>query len=170
MILEIPYICVYMRVSLSISVLLVTSVLMVFTSCSRIGKCGGDADINEGLIVSDTTLCTNCASFANEEQGFVINSESDLQNVRNYLYGNAVYCEFRPFNLAKYTLFGMHTHTSCESTIRRVVEENNEDSTYTYTIFIRECGDCLEKNYQPNWVLVPKIKMGYTVNFEISRI
>jgi hypothetical protein len=151
---------VYMR----IVIVLVTFVLLL-SSCEKSPKCWGKVEKNEGEIIADTTLCTNCTILTNENEGFVVNSQTDLWNIYYRNFGNQGTCEVRDFDFRNYSLLGMTTITSCKYKITREVTVDDAAEIYYYDIYIKECGSCDEKHYLPNWVMIPKLKLGYKVVF-----
>ena len=145
-------------------------VLSVLSSCEKAPKCWGKSNVNAGEIIADTTLCANCTFLANENIGFVIKSEADLNRIHATYFRKADECVLNTFNLSKYTLLGVATLTKCNYKIKKKVTIDDNLKTYFYDIEIDECGNCDGTNYRSNWVIIPKIKPGYQVNFRIFRI
>lgn len=143
-------------------------ITILFSSCEKSPKCWGKTAENEGEIISDTTLCSNCTVLTNENEGTVINSDRDLWYMYYKNFGNQGLCELNDFNFKKYTVLGMTTLASCKYKIRREVSVDDDAETYYYDLHIKECGSCDEKHYLTNWVLIPKIKSGYKVVFRSS--
>lgn len=145
---------------------LLTFVVMAFTSsCEKSPRCWGKTEINEGEIIADTSLTTNCKILTNINEGYVINSQQDLWNVYYKNFGNNGTCEMKSFDFTKYTLFGMTLTASCKYKIKRNVTVNDDEEAYYYDITLKECGNCDEEHYLTNWVMIPKMKSGYKVIF-----
>lgn len=138
---------------------------LLFASCEKSPKCWGKTEKNEGIIIADTTLCSNCTILTNENEGFVVNTDRDLWNVYYQNFGNQGVCEVRDFNFNQHSLLGMTTLVSCKYKIKREVTVDDDAKTYYYDIYIKECGSCDENHYLTNWVMIPKLKLDYKVVF-----
>lgn len=149
---------------------IITISLTVFASCEKAPKCWGKSNVNAGEIVADTTLCSNCTFLANENVGFVINSEADLIRIKQSYYRLGDNCKLNSFNLNKYSLLALPTLTTCKYKLKKDLSIDETDKTYIYTIEIEECGNCNETNYRANWIVIPKIKQGYSVLFRTLRV
>lgn len=147
---------------------LFSAALLTIYSCEKSPKCWGKTTVNEGEIIADTSLCTNCTILTNENEGYVVNSDRDLWNLYYKNFGNNGVCELRTFDFSKYSLLGMTTVASCKYKIKKEVTVNDEEKAYYYDIVLKECGNCDERHYLPNWVLIPKLKDGYKVIFRSS--
>lgn len=154
------------RINFSMKYLFILIIgLTLISSCEKSPKCWGKVEKNEGEIIADTTLCSNCTILTNENEGYVINTDRDLWNIYYKNFGNNGVRELRDFDFTKYSLLGMTTTATCKYKIKREVTVNAEELTYYYDIYIKECGNCEEKHYLTNWVMIPKIKSGYKVIF-----
>jgi hypothetical protein len=138
-------------------------------SCHKAPKCWGKSISNSGLINFDTTVCNNCTMIADENQQFVITNQSAYNNLIYYSYGNQGVCSLNPIDFSRYTLLGMNTFLSCKYKVVRHVSLNETDKKYVYTIEVNECGNCSEQSFVQHWVLIPKIKSGYQVEFVLTR-
>jgi len=156
-----------MRVSVFISLFVL--LIVGISSCHKAPKCWGKEYTNTGIIVSDTVVCNNCTMIAEDDKHFVINNQSAMNRLIYYNYGHQTNCEFNTIDFSKYTLFGVNTYTTCNFKIVKDVSVDDATKKYTYLIEINECGNCSEQTYQQNWVLIPKIKTGYSVDFVIER-
>ncbi len=146
------------------------SVATVLISCEKAPKCWGKIIVNSEEIVSDTTLCSNCTFLGNENSGYVINSSNDLNRFYSSYFRAGDGCVLNEFNLAKYSLLALPTYTTCKYKLKKSLTIDDIDKTYNYTIEIEECGTCNEKTYRANWIVIPKIKAGYSVLFNTLRI
>ncbi len=106
---------------------------------------------------------------ADENQQFVITNQSAYNNLIYYSYGNQGVCSLNPIDFSRYTLLGMNTFLSCKYKVVRHVSLNETDKKYVYTIEVNECGNCSEQSFVQHWVLIPKIKSGYQVEFVLTR-
>jgi hypothetical protein len=157
---------------LSVNWLFVVSILwffLNFEACHKSPKCWGKTISNSGLIAFDTTVCENCTMTANEEQQFVITNQSAYNKLIYYSYGNNGVCALNPIDFSRYSLLGLNTFVSCNYKIVRNVVIDEAKKKYVYTIEINECGKCSEQSYIQHWVLIPKIKAGYAVEFVLTR-
>jgi len=145
------------------------AVLFQTVSCHKAPKCWGEKSRNTGIIISDTVICSNCTMIAEEENHFVINNQTALNRLIYYNYGNNGGCQLNSFDFSKYTILGVNTLATCNHKVVKDVVINEETKTYTYLIQINECGNCSEQSYLQNFVLIPKIKSGYKVDFIVER-
>jgi hypothetical protein len=145
-------------------------VAMAFISCEKATNCWGKTVVNEGEIMADTTICNNCNFIANEEKGVVINTTLDMQRVFQKYYQYKVGCELNTFNLDKYSLLAMPVFTTCKYKIHKNVTIDDSEKKYIYEITVDECGSCEESNYHANWVMIPKLKSGYSVTFIVNKV
>lgn len=143
-------------------------ITIILSSCEKSPKCWGKTEKNEGEVIADTTLCTNCTILTNENEGYVVNSERDLWYIYYKNFGNQGVCETRDFDFKKYSLLGMTTLATCKYKIKREVTIDDAAQIYYYDIYLKECGSCDEKHYLSNWVMIPKLKTGYKVVFRSS--
>ena len=139
--------------------------IALLSSCEKSPKFWGKTEKNEGEIIADTSLCSNCTILTNENEGYVVNSNTDLWNIYYKNFGNNGTCETYDFDFNNYSLLGMTTIASCKYKVKREVTIDDEAETYYYDITIKECGNCDEKHYLTNWVMIPKLKLGYKVVF-----
>lgn len=124
-------------------------------------KCKGD-DVNQGIIVSSY----NGRCVANPE-GIVLNSLSDVDSV---YYGNRDWCPIdSSFDFNSYTLLAIETYGSCNMKTIKNVERNDQLQKYLYHVQVEDCG-CFNKRLDTdhNAVVVPKLPVGYTVEFVVT--
>ncbi len=143
--------------------------LFLITSCNKSPKCWGKKEKSEGIIEADINPCLNCNILVNENSSFVINSENEYLKLASFAHNNQTACEFMPINFNIYTLLGKTIWSNCKSKIKRHVSNDIENKKYIFTIELKECGNCAEQNIINNWILVPKIPVGYSVDFVFLR-
>lgn len=149
--------------------LFITFAILFLMGCEKSVSCWGKTVKNDGAIIGDTSLCSNCIFMANENENFVIVTELGLKQVFQSNFRNEDNCKLNTFNLEKYSLIGKTMLVNCKYKIRRNFTLDSANKTYTYEIVVDECGNCLEQNYITNWVLVPKIKENHKVVFKTVR-
>jgi hypothetical protein len=137
--------------------------------CHKAPKCWGKTISNAGLIAFDTTVCDNCTMIADQEEQFVITNQSAYNKLMYYLYGNNGVCALNAIDFSRYSLLGINTFLTCKYKVERNVFLNESEKKYIYSIEINECGNCSEQSYVQHWVLIPKIKTGYDVDFILTR-
>ncbi len=153
------------------------------------GLIDGD-DHNRGLIVSQYPINNPNQTWACYEPGVVslgdstaknniiINSNSDLEayfDNRRYndrsRYAPSYPCiNFKPesVDFSKYTLLGNYAQGGCDAAFTRSVIPDDNNKRYNYTVKVRQAGLCKKLVYSMNWVLVPKLPPGYSVDFRIK--
>lgn len=156
-----------MRVSIFVSFLVF--VIVGLSNCHKAPKCWGKKSTISGIIISDTVVCSNCTMIAEEDKHFVINTQAEMNRLIYYNYAQQFNCKFNTIDFTKYSLLGVNTFTTCNFKIIKNVSVDDAAKKYTYSIEINECGNCTEQTYNQNWVVIPKIKSGYSVDFIIER-
>jgi len=68
-------------------------------------------------------------------------------------------------NFEKYSLLGLYADGACDVIFNRDVAQDIENKKYIYTVSRTLCSSCERHEYSMNWVLVPKLPEGYTVEF-----
>jgi hypothetical protein len=137
--------------------------------CHKSPKCWGRTITNEGIIAFDTVVCSNCTMTADENKQFVITNQHAYNSLIYYSYGNSGICALNPIDFSRYSLLGINTFITCNYTVVRDVTINDTDKKYIYSIAVNECGNCSEQSFIQHWVLIPKIKSGYAVDFVLTR-
>ncbi|MBD2699086.1 hypothetical protein IC229_00440 [Spirosoma sp. BT702] len=164
------------------------SFLAILESC--IGLLDPD-DHNRGIISASYPQLTNAADKWNcyEPALFSVNLKAGRNNIvidndssfrayfdyKNYYdstrFDRNFSClnyQLEPVNFSKYSLLGNYAAGGCDVAFTRTVERDDMAKKYIYTVKVREAGACKKLEYSMNWVLVPKLPMGYTVEFLIK--
>lgn len=125
-----------------------------------------------GIIISEFDF-DECFSlyeeYSNDYPGILVNDDSTYQALplRSHAYREGCLNKPRPnIDFTKYTLLGLFTQGGCDVYYRRKVEKDDVNKRYIYSVKIKECGVCKKLMINNNWVLVPKLPTGYTVQYE----
>ena len=148
--------------------LLYIFLLFGLSSCHKSPKCWGKKELNSQEI-STINPCSNCSLLVNPDSCFVINSNDEYNLLSTYTHSNQTICLFNEIDFSKFTLLGKTIWGKCKFKVKRNLEINLEQQQYIFTIELIECGNCIEENKIDNWVLVPKIPSGYSVEFIFIR-
>ena len=154
----------------SIIILFTVLFILAIFSCNKSPKCWGKTESTEGLIESDFNPCLNCNILVNPDESYVINSDAEYQELSLLAHSNQTVCQFENINFNNYTLLGKSIWASCKYKIKRNVIEDEDNNKYIYTIELKECGNCSDLTKIDNWVLVPKIPIGYSVEFQFIKL
>ena len=133
-------------------------------------------------IPADKWSCYEPAvTYANPKSGknnIVIDNATSFQtyfDYKNYYdstrFGANFPClnyQLEPVDFSKYMLLGNYAAGGCNVAFTRIVEQDEQAKKYSYTVKVREAGACKKLEYSMNWVLVPKLPAGYTVEFLIK--
>jgi len=138
-------------------VIIVLSVALA--KCSRGPKCWGD-DKNEGIIQEEIGL--TCVDIVSQTE-FVITNDSQLLST----FKGACTPPTIDFNV--HSLLGLYTTGKCEVKYIREVIRKEEERKYEYTVTLKQCGLCKRAALSYNWVIVPKLPNGWTVDFKIKK-
>ncbi|MEL6924479.1 MAG: hypothetical protein AAFO94_10565 [Bacteroidota bacterium] len=142
------------------------------------------------LLAISFAACDNdvpCADLTDENTGDIIQSLEvgcffDLPNGQLTITSDSVYtaladslknidpdCSFPNVDFDQNSVIGFTTNGSgcTRSYLRSFSESGNNE--YLYKVTVRECGGCEPLEISNNLVVVPKLKEGWTVNFEADR-
>jgi len=145
-----------------IKAFLIIAVLgILFFACNKNGEECESVIENSGIIERSIDFPCNTPFY---NGNFVIDSDDDLDSVMNL----EVVCERPEIDFTQYTLLGKYAWTEDKGSYYRNVEMDTVNFTYDYTITVKTCGecDCLSQNM--NWVLVPKLPEGWSVDFTLK--
>ncbi|SFD15309.1 hypothetical protein [Spirosoma endophyticum] len=133
------------------------------------------------VIPSDKWSCYEPALIFNPKIGqanIVIDNDSSFHgyfDYKNYydstrFSGNfpCINYQLEPIDFSKYTLLGNYAAGGCNVAFTRIVEPDDRAKKYIYTVDVREAGACKKLEYSMNWILVPKLPVGYTVEFLVK--
>ena len=156
-----------------IGILIFLSVSFILhISCNKSPACKGD-DKNNGMIekyyrMHDFPMCVE--AFVNENGTMVIRSGDELSAITDsncINYPEAGYSNEPPqIDFSEYSLLGFWTTGGgCNIRFIREVSRDDTNNKYLYEIRVNECGSCEMLRYDANFVLVPRLPDGYTVDF-----
>ena len=124
--------------------------------CSKSPECWG-SNKDKGIIEESPEF--HCFPYLQEEK-VVIDSEADFRH-----YFDSTDCEQPAIDFTRHTLLGFYGEGQCSVKYIRKVERDEENKLYRYTLKIRSCGLCKKLAISYNWVIVPKLPLGWTVEF-----
>lgn len=147
---------------MKIKIFLILSLFgIAFLSCNKSEETCESVIENSGIIESSVNFQCD-APFYNGN--FVIESNEDLDSVMNLNSG----CNQPEIDFSQYTLLGKYAWTEDKGSYFRTVEKDTINLTYDYTITVKTCGECNCLSQNMNWVLVPKLPEGWTVDFKLK--
>lgn len=138
------------------------SFILFFSSCEK-------DDIFEGIIVKEFDTGRCFPPFGDEPDEYIITNDSLYQNL---LTLGTVVCDnytLPEIDFATYTLLGKYTVSDGEvKYYKREVIKNEGSLKYTYKIYMK-CKNNNKAEVSMNWVLVPKLPTGYSVEFTVDK-
>jgi len=76
-----------------------------------------------------------------------------------------------PIDFSKYSVLGKYASgDGCRVVYNRDVTKYLEIKKYIYKITVIECGNCLTGDQSMNWVLIPKIEDGFSVEIIVENM
>ncbi len=141
--------------------IIISVIAIVFYSCNKDEEECESVIENSGIIESSVDFQCDTPFY---DGNFVIDSQSELDSVTNLNTG----CNQPEINFSQYTVIGMYAYTEGKGSYYRNVEIDTANLTYDYTITVKTCGECNCLSQNMNWVLVPKLPEGYTVDFTLN--
>ena len=122
---------------------------------------GGTGEIISNTIVKIQRDTIDLSSSPKEDM--VITSDS-LNLVVSFDGG-----AFNPVDFSQYSVLGKYADgDGCSVFYDRNVTKDTKKKKYIYTIRVISCGDCALGDYSTNWVLIPKIEEGFSVEFVVE--
>jgi hypothetical protein len=118
--------------------------------------------VDPGIIIKSIDLGSCSLNLATQE--YVIDSDSAYKLLINT---NCTNSNLPAIDFNSYTLLGKYAVGKCKVEFKRQVLIYDLTKEYLYTVFVFEKGVCKKQAVSMNWVLIPKIKSGYSVNFSI---
>jgi hypothetical protein len=134
------------------------------------------------LLIIFTTACKKCplvpaSSLAFEEGtlGFCLSSKISKTEyiIENETQLNDLFLtekctgQVPSIDFANKTLLGKYTSGQCDVKIKKSLQKDDKNKTYTYYISICEKGNCKKMVSNMNWIIVDKVKAGYSVGFVV---
>ena len=139
-----------------------------FNSCEKSEDiCSTGTDINLGLIIMDYDFGSCFSDVGMLQQQYVIKDEATFAEL-GFLPNNTPACaEAEPtaIDFSRYSLLGMYAEGTCSVFYTREVTKEEAIKKYIYKVSTQECGFCERLAFSMNWVLIPKIEEGYSVEF-----
>jgi hypothetical protein len=131
-----------------------------------LGACGSSnttceqTETRSGIILGKyAATCAPVLSF----DRFVIASQADLDSVFGVQLPN---CTVPPVDFENEMVLGFLTEASgCEVLFHKDVQNVEPLRRYLFTVTTESCGNCRSKFFSYNWVRVPRLPAGYTVEF-----
>lgn len=122
-------------------------------------------NIEPGIIVQNIDFGT-CIPINLPEQEYIITSDSLYQ----LLLVNSVCQNYSlpTIDFTQYTLLGKFASGKCKVTFKQAVVKDELSLQYIYTVHVFDKGICKKEGLSMNWVLVPKLPIGWSVIFKIK--
>lgn len=124
-----------------------------------------------GILVSEPDFGT--CFFEKEADYYLIEDSISYDSLINK-FSNGILCENESFpviDFSEYALLGLWADGGgCSINYYRTVGDIQDEHKYIYTVTVQECGFCEMYGFSYNWVLVPKLPTGYTVDFQVKNI
>lgn len=148
-------------------------IFLFINSCSKNPFCNVKSG-ESGIIISNYSF--DCIAFDLGPKGeqVIIDSDSsfkafidkDLEHARSY---NCDINNFLRIDFTQHTLLGLDASGGgCDIGFERIVNKDDTNKLYKYTVKVTECGGCKQMAKSMNWVLVPKLPQDYKVEFEVK--
>lgn len=140
---------------------LLLSLFLLFLSCNKNEETCESVIENNGIIESSVNFpCDEPFYIGN----FVIDSDEDLDSVMNL----DIACTRPDIDFTQYTMLGKYAWTEDKGSYYRNVEIDSTNLEYDFTITVKTCGECNCLSQNMNWVLVPKLPEGWSVEFKLK--
>lgn len=115
--------------------------------------------------IINNVLFKQSRNYENLQEGQVITSDP-FDNFFLVSFDNGA--TYNPVDFSKYSLLGKYAEGDCTAFFYRDVSKDAKKKKYIYTIKVISCGNCMAADVNSNWVLIPKIEEGFSVEFVIK--
>jgi hypothetical protein len=138
------------------------------SSCSK--KCSVSfTDTNTGEIIPNAIVNAKSSYLTGEmDSNYLINANHP------YAYQFTMNLNDADSSVAvdytQYSVLGYPILTSCDASFERSVSIDTVNQNVTYKIIVNQCSDCESSILYENYVLVPKIPVGYSITHDITII
>jgi len=148
---------------------------MLVFSCKTKEICH-EKEYNTGIIESNFDM-GKCFYFL-DSSSYVINTIKDYQDLVNqtdsaYIANSMSDClgyELYSIDFKDFTLLANYADgNGCSVAFQRDVINDSINKKYIFTVHVFECGDCNLTEVSMNWVKVPKLPDGYSVEFNVIK-
>ena len=144
--------------------------IVSISSCEKRKHCKGrTSDTISGIIVSNHDFGECFQDYiAPPPEEYVINDTATYNTIGLYRYTSKSNCQTATYpiiDFSQYTLLGKYATGGCNVGYKREVTRDDVNKKYIYTVTVCNYGMCKVLRMDMNWVLVPKLPQGYTVEF-----
>jgi len=144
---------------------------MFFISCKKDEK----SDLTQQCVFYDNFLgvCFNrLAALAFDKIIITDNKAYQIfaDSIRDHPYNTNCDTATLPIiDFTKYSLLGKHTSGGgCSATYHRQILQDNNGKKLIYRIIVHYEGTCSMNLASWNWVIIPKLENGYSVEFDVN--
>jgi len=148
------------------SILYLLLAVSIFSACKKTDELP-EQIIGTGEIISNAKVLPGLLSidYTGISGEYMINTASENIYELMVSYDNGLTLD--SINFVKYTLLGQYASGPCNVVFERNVFKNVPAKTYKYDVKIYQEGSCESLASSMNWVIIPKMEDGYTVEFKI---
>ena len=140
----------------------IISLILFFSGCEK-------DDIFEGIIVKEFDTGRCFPPFGNEPDEYVITNDSLYQELLTIEKPVCDDYTLPNIDFSTYTLLGKYTVSDGEvKYYKREVIKDEGNLKYIYNIYMK-CKNNNKAAISMNWVLVPKLPAGYSVEFNVKK-
>ncbi|MCH8555123.1 MAG: hypothetical protein LAT76_08195 [Schleiferiaceae bacterium] len=117
------------------------------------------------LGIAERSLSITC--FPDPSNGeYVVQSNAQLDALFEKSNTAGIPCNLQEIDFETHTLLGFYTVVKgCDARFNREVEKVETLRRYIFRVTVDVCSPCEDAIFSYNWVLVPKLPPGYTVDF-----
>jgi len=148
--------------------LLLISIVVLLNGCEKDeDPCLNPYNTVSGIVVADYHFGDCVATLGMLSRNYVV-EDMESFNELSILPSDIAGCEsssIEAIDFKRYALLGLYAEGACNVIFDRDVTQNVENKKYIYTVSRTLCNSCERHEYSMNWVLVPKLPQGYTVEF-----
>jgi len=142
--------------------LVLFAVLLVGSACEKDCEVKDENTIG-GIAVSDKFSAIEITNDFRKQRFYWFLNQSSMPNgLLVSLDGGKNYGEV---DFEKYQVLGYYAVGNCEVSFQGNVALDDANKWVNYTMEVEECGDCEIRRERMNWVLIPTVPDGYTVQF-----
>ncbi len=148
--------------------LILASIVVLLNGCEKDeDPCVNPYDTVSGVVVSDYQFGECVSTLGMLSQNYIIENKDAFEAlpILPSDNGNCNQQNISTIDFDRYALLGLYADGACDVIFDRNVEQDTQNKKYIYTVSRTLCNSCERHEYSMNWVLVPKLPTGYTVEF-----
>ncbi len=140
--------------------LMAIMIIIMSVACNKPKSCRDNNSVKGDII---RTINVDCP-LSTTDRSFIVENDSTYQQLLELL-PESYSCDLPVIDFEKETLLGYFTSGNCEASFHGNVTKDASKKKYTYSVKVKQCGNCKSLVYSYNWVVISKLPADWDVEF-----